>query len=67
MTLSTAENLAALEEALSTGARKIKYEDREVELDIRSMLALRAKMRRDLGLDPAKPRRTVSQHSKGLR
>lgn len=49
----TLENLEALNEAIATGTRRVRYSDKEVEYrTLREMLDLRDLMRRELGLIP---------------
>lgn len=63
----TVTNLADLEKAIASGARRIQYQDREVDLRTqRDLMALRRQMRKDLGLDKPKSRRIGSSFSKGL-
>ena len=47
----TAQNLKILEDAIATGARKVKYTDKEVEYrSLKEMSAIRSLMRKKLGL-----------------
>lgn len=63
----TVTNLADLEKAIATGARRVQYQDREVDLRTqRDMMALRRLIRRELGLDTKKSRRISSSFDKGL-
>lgn len=64
----TVTNLADLDRALASGARRIKYQDREVDVRSQSdLLRLRRLMRRELGLEPkGRNRRLGSSFSKGL-
>lgn len=63
----TVTNLADLEKAIASGARRVQYQDREVDLRTqRDMMALRRLMRRELGLDTKKSRRIGSSYDKGL-
>lgn len=63
----TVTNLADLEKAIATGARRVQYQDREVDLRTqRDMMALRRLIRRELGLDTNKTRRIGSTFDKGL-
>jgi hypothetical protein len=63
--------LDALEKAIASGARIVKYQDggRTNEVEYRSMadmLDLRRRMREQLGLEDGKRRRKVAQHYNGL-
>ncbi len=63
----TVTTLNDLEKAIGSGARRIQYQDREVDLRTqKDMLALRRLIRKDLGLDQPKSRRLGSSYSKGL-
>lgn len=63
----TVTNLADLEKAIATGARRVQYQDREVDLRTqRDMMALRRLIRRELGLDKNRTRRIQSTFDKGL-
>ena len=63
----TVQNLEDLEKAIAEGARTIKYQDREVELRSQNqLLALREKIRADLGLRTRGPRREVVSVDKAL-
>ncbi len=63
----TVTNLADLEKAIATGARRVQYQDREVDLRTqRDMMALRRLIRKELGLDTKRTRRISSTFSKGL-
>lgn len=63
----TQSQLDALEEAISQGALKVKYADKEVEYrSLNDMMQLRDIMRQDLGLNTAGSRRILAKHSKGL-
>jgi hypothetical protein len=62
----TQEQLTALEEAISQGALRVRYSDKEVQYrSLTEMLQLRDMMRQELGLSqPTK--RLFAKHSKGL-
>jgi hypothetical protein len=63
----TQTQLDALDEAISQGALKVKYSDKEVEYrSLNDMMQLRDIMRRDLGLNTAGSLRILAKHSKGL-
>ena len=63
----TVENLIALEQAIATGARKVKYTDKEITYNsISDMLALREIMRKELGLTNAASARKYASTSKGF-
>lgn len=63
----TTDQLAAVEEAISLGATRVRYADREVQYNsLTDLLRLRDRMRVALGLaDPASSRR-YGAFSKGL-
>jgi len=62
----TQEQLDALTEAISQGAKKVKYADKEVEYhSIEEMLKLRDLMKRELGQVQGSGR-TLVEWSKGL-
>lgn len=61
----TTEDLAALQAAIATGAKKVKYSDKEVEYrDLSEMNQILADMQVQLGIAPR--RRRYAQHSKGI-
>lgn len=63
----TLEQLTALQEAISQGARRVKYADKEVEYrSLDEMLSLEDKMKKDLGIVPAGGRRKYGEFNKGL-
>lgn len=62
----SADDLAALEGAIKSGATRVKYSDREVEYrSLSEMLKLRDMMRKELGEQTPGPYRMVAQFSKG--
>jgi hypothetical protein len=63
----TLEQLQALEDAMATGAKTVKYGDKETEFrSLADMHALRDQMRDELGItDPAAKRRLIS-YNKGI-
>lgn len=62
----TLEGLTALNEAIITGTRRVRYADKEVEYrTLAEMLALRDVMRRELGLVKGTVR-VYPNHSKNL-
>jgi hypothetical protein len=67
----TLEQYNALDAAISVGANRVKYADKEVEYrSLQDMLQLRNQMRDELGLNGADPngyRRRFAQFSKGLK
>lgn len=63
----TTEQLAAIEEAISLGATRVKYIDREVQYNsLDDLLRLRDRMRRELGLTDGSQSRRYASFSKGL-
>lgn len=63
----TQDQLTALENAISQGALRVRYSDKEVQYrSLDEMLQLRDLIRQELGLKSAGPRRLFSKHSKGL-
>ncbi len=63
----TTDQLAALETAISQGALRVRYSDKEVQYrSLSEMLQLRDMMRQELGLSSAGSRRLLAKHSKGL-
>ena len=63
----TIEQHDALEEAIATGARRVKYEDKEVEYpSMDRMRNLLAEMKRHLGLAPKVVKRRVGHTRSGL-
>lgn len=63
----TTEQLAAVEEAISFGATRVKYADREVQYNsLSDLLRLRDRMRQDLGLADGSQNRRYATFSKGL-
>lgn len=63
----TTEQLEAIEEAIASGATRVKYIDREVQYQsLADLLALRDRMRLALGLADAKLSRRYGAYSKGL-
>lgn len=63
----TTEQLAAVEEAIASGATRVKYADREVSYaSLDDLLRLRDRMRRALGLADASQSRRYGSFSKGL-
>lgn len=64
----TVEDLAALDAAIKTGARRIEYQDKVVDYrSLAEMLAIRRLMLIDLGLTPGKSGRRYASVSKGVR
>lgn len=63
----TMEQLTAVEEAIATGATRVKYIDREVQYQsLDDLLRLRDRMRIALGLADAGGGRRYGAYSKGL-
>ena len=63
----TVNSLEDLEKAIATGARVIKYQDREFQMrSLDDQLRLRRMLRRELGLAPRGRRRLTSSYDKGL-
>jgi len=63
----SSEDLAALEDAIKQGVRRVKYSDREVEYrSLPEMLQLRDMMKRELGQTKRGPLRYVAEFNKGL-
>jgi hypothetical protein len=65
----TADDLAALDAAIASGAKKVKYSDREIEYQsLSDMLKVRGIMRAALGCPGATlaAGRTYGGYSKGL-
>lgn len=61
----TQNDLIALEQAIATGARKVKYSDKEVEYrSLDEMYQILNDMKQELGV--GKPRRRYAEHSKGI-
>lgn len=64
----TTDQLAAVEEAIATGALRVKYIDREIQYQSTSeLLRLRDRMRIALGLADPTQSRKYGSFSKGLR
>ena len=62
----TPQNLKILEDAIASGARKVKYSDKEIEYrSLKEMTATRSMMRKKLGLS-GKTERIQPVFSKGL-
>ena len=62
----TLSDLEALEKAIATGAKRVKYTDKEIEYhSLKEMLSLRDVMRRALGIT-GKSVRVLASHDKGL-
>ena len=63
----TQAEIDALREALKTGARKVKYEDREVEYQsLREIQRVIEQAERECGLAPKGRRFSLSSSNKGL-
>ena len=63
----TTDQLTALETAISQGALRVRYSDKEVQYrSLSEMLQLRDLIRQELGLTSAGSRRLLAKHSKGL-
>ena len=61
----TTQDLQALEQAIATGARKVKYSDKEVEYrDLDEMYLILSDMKSQLGVGVK--RRRYAQPSKGI-
>jgi hypothetical protein len=61
------EDLAALERAIASGARRVRYADREVEYrTLEEMLRVRAEIRGALAPPRQRPRCHTPTFSKGL-
>lgn len=53
--------------AIASGARKVKYEDKEVEYrSLNEMLRIRKQMEAELGLNSGRPRRRMASFHKGV-
>jgi len=66
-TTFTIEQLEALTEAISQGALKVKYADREVQYhSLSEMLKLREIMKKELGLTTEKNNKKLAEFSKGF-
>jgi hypothetical protein len=62
----TQTDLDKLEEAIASGARRVKFADKEVEYrDLTEMMQVRDLMRQKLGKS-TKGQRILASHSKGL-
>ncbi len=67
MAAPTTKDVDDLESSIRSGALIVQYEDRRVRYrDLGEMRGELLLMKRELGLVKKGPRRTVSQHSKGL-
>jgi len=63
----TTDDLTALESAIKTGARKVKYADKEVEYrDLDEMERIRKLIKAELGINTPARERFFAKHSKGL-
>ncbi|MCK5027690.1 MAG: hypothetical protein KAS07_04690 [Candidatus Pacebacteria bacterium] len=63
----TQDQLDALEQAIAEGAKKVKYQDKEVEYrSLAEMQAIRDMMRKDLGLVSNVPVKLQMNFKKGL-
>lgn len=63
----TLDDLSNLNDAIKTGARKVKYADKEVEYrDLDEMLRIQKAMKDALGLNSPGRERVFASHSKGL-
>lgn len=63
----TSDDLAAIEEAIATGATRVKYVDREIQYQsLSDLLKLRDRMRGELGMTGGTNGRTYASFSKGL-
>lgn len=63
----TQTQLDALEEAIATGAKRVKYADKEIEYgSIREMMQLREAMKRSLGLIEEGSTRFYPEVTKGM-
>lgn len=61
----TSEDLAALQAAIATGAKRVTYSDKTVEYrDLAEMNQILTDMKTELGIAPR--RRRYAQHSKGI-
>jgi hypothetical protein len=62
----TADDLAQLEKAIASGAKRVKYSDKEVEYNsLTDMCRARDMIRKELGLVDGRFGRILSSHSKG--
>lgn len=67
MAVPTTAEIEALEGAIRRGARRVKYEDREVEyFSLPAMRAELLRMKQEAGLVSAAPHRTVAVFNNGL-
>lgn len=68
MTAFTQEMLTALESAIAEGARKVKYQDKEIEYrSLDEMMKVRDLIRRELGIvDSDGTNRKVGVYGSGL-
>lgn len=63
----TQENLDTLNEAIATGARSVRYGDKQVDYKtLDEMLRARAIMQQELGLITPASKKFYSHHNKGL-
>ena len=63
----TAADLAALDEAIATGALEVEYQDRKVRYrSLNDMLRTRAIMKQDIGGTPTTPSRRTFSFDKGV-
>lgn len=64
----TQADLDKLEEAIFSGAKKVKFSDREVEYrDLEEMLQAKSLMEKKLGKSGTRGRRTYASFSKGTK
>lgn len=62
----TQQDLDTLEAAMATGAKRVKYADKEVEYqNLKEMLAMRDVIREELSLN-AKPKMRLASYNKGV-
>ena len=63
----TRENLAALTQAIASGARRVKYTDKEITYNsMKDMIALRELMKKELGITSDTSGRKYASTSKGF-
>jgi len=63
----TQQQLDALDAAIASGSKKVKYADKEVEYQsIADMLRVRDLMAQELGLIPADKKKKFANYNKGV-
>ncbi len=62
----TSQDLAAIEEAIANGTKRVKYTDKEVEYrDLKELLQARDLIRQELGITEGRHKRLFSEFSRG--